>query len=81
MKKEVLCEELRKIISKVLEVDKLDLGNFDDLSKSNLEIDSIAVLEIELRIKKEYGIKTERLPKEVFFSIDSMAGFIMNQKR
>lgn len=80
MNKEVLKKELRDLFIKVLEVDDRDLGDTDNLSESNLDIDSIDALEIELNIKKKYKIDMERLPKETFTSIDSIADFIINYR-
>ena len=78
MNKEIITKELRDIFCKVLEIDNLNLSDTDNLLTSNLDIDSIDALEIELNIKKKYQIKMERLPKEIFTSIDTIADFIIS---
>ncbi len=78
MNKTTLCLEIKTLIEKVLELDK-DSINFDtNLFDSNLELDSIGILELELNIKKKYDIQIERLPKEIFSSVEKIAEFIID---
>lgn len=83
---EELIEKLKVQIIEQLNLEDMEPGDIDpeeSLFGEGLGLDSIDALELIVLLEKEYGIKIKN-PKDgqkIFFSLKSMAEFIMeNQK-
>lgn len=78
MNEENLKKEIRKIICDTLEIENFDISDSENFANSKFHFDSIDVLELEFVIKKKYSINIEKMPREIFHSIQSIADFIIN---
>lgn len=81
MDRNSLSDELKGIIRSIFDMPDLELDDDSDLINSELEMDSIDILEMELALKKKYDIRLETLPRESLRSISSIANFIMDYKK
>lgn len=86
MKMEELIEKLKVQLIEQLNLEDMepeDIDPEDPLFGTGLGLDSIDALELIVLLEKEYGIKIKN-PKDgqkIFFSLKTMAEFIMaNQK-
>ncbi|MGA3114409.1 MAG: phosphopantetheine-binding protein [Syntrophobacteraceae bacterium] len=79
---EELIETLKIKIIEILnlpDVTPADIPVDSDLMSSDLDIDSIDVLELVIMLRKDYGvnIKNKEMAKEVFASLRSLAAYIL----
>ena len=83
---EELIEKLKVQIIEQLNLEDMEPGDIDpdeSLFGEGLGLDSIDALELIVLLEKEYGIKIQN-PKDgqkIFFSIKTMAKFIMENKK
>ena len=79
---EELIEALKIKIIEILnlpDVTPADIPEDSDLMASDLDIDSIDMLELVIMLRKDYGIhiKNKELAKKVFASLRSLAAYIL----
>jgi len=83
---EELIEKLKVQIIEQLNLEDVEPDEIDanePLFGDGLGLDSIDVLELIVLLEKEYGIKIEN-PKEgqeIFYSVKSLAGYILAHKK
>lgn len=83
---EELIEQLKVQIIKQLNLEDVEPGDIDPdepLFGNGLGLDSIDALELIVLLEKEYGIKIENPKdgKKIFFSVRTMAQFIMDHRK
>lgn len=76
-----LCERLKTTLVDVLRLEDVrpeDIQDDDPLIGSGLALDSVDILELVLRIEKEFGIKigSSEESREALASVASLAAFI-----
>jgi len=86
MNMEELIETLKIKIIEILnlpDVTPADIPVDSDLMSSDLDIDSIDVLEIIIMLRKEYGvvIKNKEQGKQVFASLRTLAAYVLKNQR
>jgi acyl carrier protein len=79
---ESLIETLKIKIIEILnlpDVTPADIPVDSDLMSSDLDIDSIDILELVIMLRKDYGvnIKNKEMAKQVFASLRSLASYIL----
>ncbi len=79
---EALIETLKIKIIEILnlpDVTPADIPVDSDLMSSDLDIDSIDILELVIMLRKDYGvnIKNKEMAKQVFASLRSLASYIL----
>jgi len=77
-------DRLKEIIVETLNLDDIspeDIENDQSLFETGLGLDSIDVLELVVRIEKEYNVKIENseTAKKALQSVDSLAAYIQEQ--
>jgi len=77
-------DRLKQLIVETLNLDDItpeDIQNDQSLFETGLGLDSIDVLELVVRIEKEYNVKIENSEsaKKALQSVDSLAAFIQEQ--
>lgn len=77
-------DRLKEIIVETLNLDDIspeDIENDQSLFETGLGLDSIDVLELVVRIEKEYNVKIENseTAKKALQSVDSLATYIQEQ--
>jgi acyl carrier protein len=82
MNMESLIETLKIKIIEILnlpDVTPADIPVDSDLMSSDLDIDSIDILELVIMLRKDYGvnIKNKEMAKQVFASLRSLASYIL----
>ncbi len=82
MNMEALIETLKIKIIEILnlpDVTPADIPVDSDLMSSDLDIDSIDILELVIMLRKDYGvnIKNKEMAKQVFASLRSLASYIL----
>ena len=82
MNMEELIETLKIKIIEILnlpDVTPADIPVDSDLMSSDLDIDSIDILELVIMLRKDYGvnIKNKEMAKQVFASLRSLASYIL----
>ncbi|MEG0467562.1 MAG: phosphopantetheine-binding protein [Mucinivorans sp.] len=83
---EELKQELKEKLIEALNLEEItpdDIDSSAPLFGDGLGLDSIDALEIILILEKSYGIRLENpaAAKEIFFSVDTLAQFISENKK
>lgn len=83
---EELKQELKERLIEALNLEEITPADIDSaapLFGDGLGLDSIDALEIILILEKSYGIRLENpaTAKEIFFSVDTLAQFISQNKK
>lgn len=83
---EQLKQELKEKLIEALSLEEITVDDIDSsapLFGEGLGLDSIDALEIILILEKSYGIRLENpaTAKEIFFSVDTLAQFISQNKK
>lgn len=83
---EQLKQELKEKLIEALNLEEITAEDIDSaapLFGDGLGLDSIDALEIILILEKSYGIRLENpnAAKEIFFSVDTLAKFISQNKK
>lgn len=82
---EELINKLKTEIIEVLNLEEIEpgaIGNEDPLFGEGLGLDSIDALELIVLLEKNYGLKIETAEdgQKIFYSIQTIADFIMKKK-
>ncbi len=81
---EQIIKELKEELIEALNLEDMtpdDLDENDALFGEGLGLDSIDALEIILIIERLYGIRMENKDKEIFYSIKTLAEYVVANKK
>jgi acyl carrier protein len=80
MNKTIIEEEVKHLLIDALELEDIspkDIASEEPLFGDGLGLDSIDVLEIEIALKKKYGISIDASYKKNFYSISTLADLVI----